>query len=274
MIPVGLDNDGVSGEHDLRLTFDAAAAGYQSARPDYPEQLYTDLLDLTGIDGSAELLEIGCGPGKATLPLARLGFSVTALELGPALAEEARRNLAIFPRVTVVNTAFERWQPEPVDTLFDLAYAATAWEWIDPSTRYVHAATVLQPGGYLAVWSAGHAFPADFDPFFTEIQQVYEDLGESPIPWPPPEPIPDTAIADEIQASGHLQAVQIRQYLWSIRYDAEQYIALLNTFSGHIAMDPIKRDHLYEHIRDQLGRRPDGRLTRHWSATLTIGQKQ
>ena len=74
MIPVGLDNDGVSGEHDLRLTFDAAAAGYQSARPDYPEQLYTDLLDLTGIDGSAELLEIGCGPGKATLPLARLGF--------------------------------------------------------------------------------------------------------------------------------------------------------------------------------------------------------
>jgi hypothetical protein len=41
------------------------------------------------------------------LPLARRGFSITALELGEALAAEARARLAMFPRVEVVNEAFE-----------------------------------------------------------------------------------------------------------------------------------------------------------------------
>jgi 2-polyprenyl-3-methyl-5-hydroxy-6-metoxy-1,4-benzoquinol methylase len=72
----------MSADRHLRCTFDTVAAAYQDARPDYPEQLYAALLALTGLDTSADLLEIGCGPGKATLPLARLRFSVTALSSG------------------------------------------------------------------------------------------------------------------------------------------------------------------------------------------------
>jgi SAM-dependent methyltransferase len=204
----------VSGGRDLRLTFDAAATDYQEARPDYPEQLYADLLDLTGLSECAELLEIGCGPGKATLSLARRGFSVTALELGRALAEQARRRLSEFANVAVVNTAFEHWQPHP-NKLIDLVYAATAWKWIDPSIRYHRAAELLRPGGHLAVWAAGHAFPPNFDPFFTGIQPVYEHIGEPPIPWPPPEPAPDAGVAAEMEASGHFESIQVRHYLWS-----------------------------------------------------------
>jgi 16S rRNA A1518/A1519 N6-dimethyltransferase RsmA/KsgA/DIM1 with predicted DNA glycosylase/AP lyase activity len=40
------------------------------------------------------LLEIGCGTGKATAPLARRGFPVTCVELGAQLAAVARRELA------------------------------------------------------------------------------------------------------------------------------------------------------------------------------------
>ena len=47
------------------------------------------------------LCEVGAAPGKATLPLARLGFAITCVELGAALAAEARRNVAAFPKVTV-----------------------------------------------------------------------------------------------------------------------------------------------------------------------------
>ena len=151
------------GDRELRASFDEVAADYQDARPDYPGQLYTDLLQLKGLRAPAALLEVGCGPGKATLPLARMGFSITALELGPALAEEARRRLSQFARVSVVNAAFEDWRP-PADLRFDLVYAATAWKWIDPSSRYQHAADTLRRGGHLAVWAAGHAFPRPFDP--------------------------------------------------------------------------------------------------------------
>ncbi|MCO5975076.1 class I SAM-dependent methyltransferase [Actinoallomurus soli] len=258
----------------LRGTFDRVASRYQAARPEYPAGLYADLLAMTGLRPPARLLEVGCGPGKATLPLARMGFSITAVELGPALAAEARRRLAEFPDSSVITSSFEEWRPPP-DARFDLAYAATAWRWVDPDAKYAKAADLLPRCGHLAVWDAGHAFPAGFDPFFTEIQKVYDELGEGDgavRPPPPPEEWHDPTAA-EFEASGRFTVVGTRRYVWARRYTAEEYLALLGTFSGHIAMEPAKREHLYREVRRLLAARPDGRLTRHWSAVLTVGRR-
>ncbi|MFC5820636.1 class I SAM-dependent methyltransferase [Nonomuraea harbinensis] len=257
---------------DLRATFDRAAATYQDARPDYPAELYADLLDVTGVTPSAHLLEVGCGPGKATLPPARMGFRITAVELGAALAAEARRRLAGFSGVSVITSSFEDWEPRD---RFDLVYAATAWKWVDPEVKYAKAAALLTPGGHLAVWNADHAMPSDFDPFFTEIQKTYEEIGEGHDgPWPGPTPEEqDDPMAAEFDASGHFTVVGTKLYVWALRYTADEYLALLDTFSGHIAMEPDKREHLYRQIRRLLAARPDGRLTRHWSAVLTVGRR-
>jgi 2-polyprenyl-3-methyl-5-hydroxy-6-metoxy-1,4-benzoquinol methylase len=119
--------DRIAERERLRRTFDAVAPDYQGARPEYPEELYAALLALTGVRPEADALcDVGCASGKATLPLARRGFSVTGVELGAALAAEARRNLAGFDRVTVVNAAFETWPPAVGET-FGLVFAATAW---------------------------------------------------------------------------------------------------------------------------------------------------
>lgn len=259
----------------LRSTFDRVASRYDDARPGYPAEVYADLIALTGVGPSARLLEVGCGPGKATLPLARMGFAITAVELGPALAAEARRRLGGFPLVSVVTSSFEDWAAPP-GTRFDLVYAATAWRWVEPESGYAKAATLLAPGGHLAVWNAEHAFPAGFDPFFTEIQQVYDALGEgdgAPWPPPPPEDQPDGTAA-EFAESGLFEVVGTRRHVWALRYTAAEYIALLDTFSGHIAMAPGNRAHLYREVRRLLAARPDGRLTRHWSAVLTVGRRR
>ncbi|GAA4097218.1 methyltransferase domain-containing protein [Actinomadura miaoliensis] len=264
----------MSHDRRLRTTFDRAAALYQGARPGYPAELFSDLVAVTGIEPPAHLLEVGCGPGTATLPLARMGFKITAVELGAALAAEARDNLADFPDVSVITSSFEGWEP-PAGVLFDLIYAATAWKWVDPEVKYAKAAALLAPDGHLAVWGAGHAFPEGFDPFFTEIQHVYDEIGEGDggsWPPPPPEDQPD-ATATEFETSGHFSLVATRRYVWARRYTADEYIALLDTFSGHIAMEAAKREHLYREIRRRLAARPDGRLTRHWSAVLTIGRR-
>ncbi|UBU10565.1 hypothetical protein [Nonomuraea gerenzanensis] len=62
-------------------------------------------------------------------------------------------------------------------------------------------------------------------------------------------------------------------YVWALRYTADEYIALLDTFSGHIAMDRARNARLYREIRRLLAERPDGRLTRHWSAVLTVARR-
>jgi hypothetical protein len=58
--------------------------------------------------------------------------------------------------------------------------------------------------------------------------------------------------------------------VWETSYTAEEYIALLNSFSGHISMDPPKRAHLYREIRRRIGERPDPRMRRHWYAMLYV----
>jgi hypothetical protein len=119
-----------------------------------------------------------------------------------------------------------------------------------------------------------HVFPDSGDPFFREIQDVYEEIGEGLPPnaaWPRPGELTDERA--EIEATGLFEDATVTQFDWELTYDADQYIDLLNTFSGHIAMAPWQRERLYGEIRRRLGRRPDGRLRRHWGVALHIARR-
>ena len=85
----------------LRTTFDEDAELYDKARPHYPQQLFDDLVHLASLKPGARLLEIGCGTGRATVPLARIGFGILGVELGENLAAIARRNSRRFRRSTL-----------------------------------------------------------------------------------------------------------------------------------------------------------------------------
>jgi SAM-dependent methyltransferase len=264
---------GSSGGDRERLggTFDRARDLYQRARPEYPTALFERLLEVTQLRPGARLLEVGCATGTATRPLAQRGFRITCVEPGPTLAAAARRNLAGFD-VEVVNTRFEDWSL--LGAPFDMVFAATAWRWVDPEVRYRKAAEALRPDGYLAFWSAGHVVPEDGDPFFLEIQEVYDEIGEglpSDTPLPRPGELDDDR--SEIEASGLFEVLDISQFDWEAVYDADGYIDLLNTFSGHIAMQDWQRQRLYGEIRRRLAARPDGRLRRHWGGVLHIAQR-
>jgi len=257
----------------LRRSFDSASEVYHRARPKYPEELINHLVQVTGLHEGDHLLEIGCGSGKATLPLAQRGFRITCVELGSRLASAARQNLSEFPGVEVITGDFEEW-PLPRIRRFDLVFAATAWHWIDPEVRYTKAWEALRPGGYLGLWGATHVFPVDGDPFFVEVQEVYEDVGEGSAPgnaWPRPGELEGQRA--EIDNTGLFEVVEVRHFDWETSYSTQEYIDLLNTFSGHIAMERWKRDRLYSEIRRRLSTRPTKRLRRHWGAVLHVAQR-
>jgi len=132
---------------------------------------------------------------------------------------------------------------------------------------------MLKPHGKLAIVGTGHSFPADADPFFLDIQDAYEAIGEPRVDWPQPLPekVPD--MREEIEASGLFGEVEVRRYVWELMYTADEYIDLLNTFSGHIALDPEKRDFLYRNVRERIEARPDLRVRRHWLSILNVARK-
>lgn len=276
----------------MRTTFDQAAELYQQARPDYPPVLFDRLIDITGLRAGDPVLEVGAGPGKATLPLARRGLRVTALEPGPALAAQARRNLAGYP-VDVVEVSFEDWHSPP--EAFAAVVAATAWHWVDPGRRYELASATLRPGGHLAFWTAQHVFPVGGDPFFTDLQEVYEGLGKAA-----PETASLPASGDrgesqpasgdrgesqpapgdleeqtaEIEESGRFDVTAVEHLDWIVDYTADAYLDLLRTFSGHIAMAPRDRAYLFSEIRRRIARRPSGTVRRGWGCVLHIARKR
>ena len=255
----------------LRRTFNQAADRYDRVRPDYPDALFDDLVALAGLVPGDHLLEVGCATGKATRPLARRGFRITCVELGAELAAAARANLTGFP-VEVVQGPFEEWQP---DEPARLVYAATAWHWIDPAVRYQRAWQALHSGGHLAIWGAGHVFPEGGDPFFSEIQDVYDEIGEG-LPPGSPQPQPGEQPDDraDIEASGLFEVTAVRHYDWERVYSAEEYIELLSTFSGHLAMADWKRERLYTEIRRRLALRRDHSVRRHWGAVLQVARRR
>jgi SAM-dependent methyltransferase len=272
--PIVDDDDFVPSDRErLAATFNSAARLYHQARPEYPDRLFGELTRLARLGPGDRLLEVGCATGKATIPLARRGFRITCVEIGADLAAEARRNLEGFPQVSIVNEAFETW--EPPQPGFDLVFAATAWHWIDPAIRYRKAWELLRGGGHLAFWSAAHAFPTGGDRFFRELQDVYDEIGES-LPagtqFPAPAELPDERA--EIAATGLFTDVAVRRFGWEIDYTADEYIRLLDTFSGHIAMAQWQRDRLYGEIRRRLAERPGGHLRRGWGAVLHVARRR
>ena len=255
----------------LGRTFDQAADLYQDARPEYPDRLFDQLTELTGVRPGDRVLEVGAGTGKATLPLARRGLRIMALEPGPALAARARATLAAWPDVEIVESALEALPADHVG--YDLVVAATSWHWVDPAVRYRAAARVLRPSGHMAFWSATHVFPPGGDPFFEQIQEVYDEIGHG---MPPGETRPEPGhLRDEraeIEGSGLFEVVAVEEFDWTVDYDAAAYIRLLSTFSGHIDMTEAARERLFAEIRRRLAERPDGRLRRGWGAVLHVAR--
>jgi len=257
----------VTDRHQLRETFEQVPELYDRARPSYPAELFDDLSELAGLRAGDRILELGPGTGKATLALAERGFRVVGLELGEGLAAVARRKLGAFPDVEIVTVPFERWE---TDERFDAIAAFTAFHWIDPDVRYAKSAELLREGGMLAIVDTTHVLPEGGDPFWVEVQTDYDAVVPSPDNRPPPRPEEARVLAEEITASGLFGDVEVRRYLWDAPYTADEYIAVLDTYSGHRSMADDERNELYRRIRARIGGRT---VTKTYLFTMNVAAR-
>jgi len=232
-----------------KRSFNLNAALYERARPSYPEELFDDLVRLSGIPEQGRILEIGPGTGQATMPLARRGFSILGLELGDRMARIARRNLHCFPDVEIRNVAFEDWTPEP--EAFDMVLAATAFHWIPGRVAWPRCAKVLKPGGHLALlWN----FPRVPDTELSrELRAVYHELMPQREDPRPPEARVERQ-RKKIVSSGRFGAVLVRCYPWQKEYTTQDYINQLRTQSDHAILAPQVRRRLFHAVREAVDR--------------------
>ena len=232
--------------HALRATFDQGAEGYDDARPVAPPEVFDDLVEGARLEPGARVLEIGCGTGQATLPLAERGFSILAVELGANLAELARRRLAAYPEVEVVTSSFEDWDPD--GARFDAVVAFNSFHWIDPELRFAKPASVLSPGGALGVFGSGFVVHDDADPTWLEV--FAHEAAAVGFETRHLDDVRDRSEA--FTEGGHFNTVTRKTYRRSPTYSADDYVALIGTMSAHRALEDDVREELFEDLKRRI----------------------
>ncbi|MFI5555352.1 class I SAM-dependent methyltransferase [Streptomyces sp. NPDC051738] len=258
----------------LSRIFDEDAELYDRARPGYPPELFDDLEELAGARPGSRVLEVGCGTGQATVPLAGRGCRITAVEAGPRMAEVARRNLAGAAAVAVVTAEFESW-PLPEEP-FDALVSATAFHWLDPAVRIVKAADALRPGGALAVVRTQHVWGGT-EEFFVEVQRCYERFDPDTPPGLRPPAATDVDASDhagEVARSGRFGPTVFRRYEQDLTYTTSDYLDVLRTYSGHRALPEAARNGLLACIAGLIDRRYDGRVTKRYLIELGVSRRR
>lgn len=268
---LALDEEPAAGRLELRQTFNGTAELYDAARPRYPEQLFDDLAALAGLERGSRVLEIAPGTGQASVSLASRGYDLTAVELGEDLAQVARRNLDRFPGARVEVAPFEQW-PLPRRP-FDLVASFTAWHWLDPGVRFAKAADALREGGTLAIVSTHHVDGGTRE-FFAAAQRCYEKWDPATEPGQRLRPASDITVDDtELLASGRFEHVEHRRYELEISYTAQQYLNVLSTYSGHIALSETRRAGLYGCISNLIHEAHGGMIAKRYMFEMTTAGK-
>ncbi|WP_181273707.1 class I SAM-dependent methyltransferase [Brevibacterium oceani] len=143
---------GSARETPTRGSYDAIAAMYTdwfadelTAKP-HDRAVLGAFSELVLATGSADVLDIGCGPGRITSFLAALGLTPSGLDLSPAMVELARGLYPSLDFTVGTMTAL----PHADDAFSGLV----AWYSIihipdeELSTAFAEAARVLRPGGW------------------------------------------------------------------------------------------------------------------------------
>ena len=256
--------------HDLRAGFDRAAEDYQRTRPVCPPALFDDLIALAGLESGDRVLEIGCGTGQATLPLAERGLAVTAVELGAELAAIARLRLAAFPAAEVMTSAFEEWPPRGAP--FDAVVAVSSLHWIDPHLRYAKPHELLRPGGAMAVAGCLWAQPADAEPFWRDVQEDYQAVGFEGDPPPPPGQITPRHFPPEAESLFD-EVASLRYPPFEVPYSAGDYLAQLATQSVTRALGEARSAEFLARVRRRLESHGWPQLTATFVAFLIVGRR-
>jgi len=252
-----------------RSVFDEAADAYDAARPGYPPELIDKLIELTQLPANACILEIGCGTGQITVPLAEREYEIVAVELGENLARIAASNLKPYPRVRVIHSAFEEWAC--VEEPFDLVLSAQAFHWIEPAIGHPKIRRLLKHQGHLAV--VYNLFPGHQTPLYRELDGIYRShfpqRGSNDAPRTLQENVARTIRS--IQDRGLFAEPVVWETPWVEMYTTDRYMKLLDTFSDHRTLEDETRKRMYQEVRDIIDKH-GGTIDRPLLATLFLAQ--
>jgi ubiquinone/menaquinone biosynthesis C-methylase UbiE len=247
--------------HHQRTLFDAIAEHYELSRPGYPAHVVEFITTTAGLGPGSAVLEIGCGTGQLTEPLARSRFRLTAIDIGPSMIAAARRRLAddlAGEEVSFQVTSFE--DLAAADASFDLVISSAAFHWIDPEVAFAKSARLLRPGGWLALLGTEEQYDEPVGESLTALWIRHGDTGGA---WQRRPSDPEAVAAAGLFGTPACLADRQRTVL-----PAGDVTALESTRATFLSWPPGTQRQFTEDLRRLLEARSAVHLTRLTSVTM------
>ena len=227
------------------LSFGKVSETYDEVRPDYPEELVNDVIEISSVPSGGKILEIGTGTGKTTRTFAERGYEITALDISEEQMVIARKNLSQFSNIKYIVSAFE--QADLPANSFDLIFAAQTVHWIDPEIVYKKVSELLNDSGYFAFFSNFQARNAERE------QQVRKLYTKHCPKYPGDEYGTLRRLQENFEESGLFWNVERRIYMRDIEYTREKYLGLVNSFSWVSTLSRDKKVQFFKELDEILG---------------------
>lgn len=260
----------------LGRVFNEVPELYDRVRPPYPDQLFTDLVGVTGLHERSSVLEVGVGTGQATRTLAAIGCSVTGIEPGAEMAAIARRRLEGLGNVTLEVSSFEEWDDQ--GRRFDLLLAASSWHWVDPVIGWQRAHDVLRPHAWLAL-IGNVVVRRECEPeMYAETADLHERFSPGNPDWGDP-PLEEEVLATDegwglVADPGNLFGpTEVRWYPFVQWLDGLALADLLRSTSPYRGLDADVREPLLDAIANRIRERMNDRVPRRYLGVLRVGQR-
>ncbi|KST69429.1 class I SAM-dependent methyltransferase [Mastigocoleus testarum] len=256
---------------EKKTWYSSVAEAYNKTRPRYPKQLINRIVELAKLTPNAKILELGCGPGIATVEFAKLGFSIVSLEPSPESCEFARENCAQYPNVEIQNITFEEW--ELGTNKFDAVIAATAFHWISPEIRCSKSAQALKDNSSLILLSNKEPQPSY--EIYQLLSEVYQKQAPSVTRYEDPE-IQEKTIREfggRIIDSSYFQSLFYEYLRCEVNYSIDDYLAMLSTLSPFIALESQQRSSLFTALKEVLEQNCEGDIQTSYISAFHIARK-
>lgn len=256
--------------HRFATSFDDDVANYEAARPPYPDALWALLRDRVGVGAGTSVLEIGAGPGSATMHLLDLGARVTAVEPGANMVARLRERTA-GRDCTVVPGRFEDVE---LSGGFDVVCSATAFHWTDAAVSVPKVADQLVPGGRVALWwnLHGRADGVD-DVLHRAIQPIADRFGLAQRKGVQPYALDTEARWHDLGRDARLEPVEHTVFDWPHTHTPESARALFASFSDWSTLPEPARTEALDGVAAAVAGRPGATVTLRYATAVYVARR-
>ena len=204
-------------QEEVAKAWDSIAADFDRLLTPPNIALGKDALEIAGLESGTRFLDVAAGSGALTIPAARRGAEVVAVDLSPEMVTRLRARAREEGLDNVEARVMDAYNLQLKDDAFDVAGSQHGVSLLPDLPRGLREMVrVTKPGGCVLIVAVGPFAEAEFLTFFIRgMQQALPGFDGPPWDGPPlPFQVADPAALRQRMADAGLTDVRVEEVAW------------------------------------------------------------